>query len=161
HRDRRQSQRRAATEHDGEHAEPEACNEMQVNQEPHELERIEGARVGRRQERRKAQAQHGAEAERGQRDREDAADEAAAEARVVAERAVGYPHAIPRSATAPPGRDERGPGSPRGRSPFARSTWGAMSGPPTSLVARLEQAGRALAAADAHGHHAVARLAAE
>src|SRR5215469_13127322 len=42
--------------------------------------------------------------------------------------------ADPRSATAPPGAPERWPGSPRGRSPFARSMWGAMSGPPTSIV---------------------------
>src|SRR5205814_9668559 len=38
-----------------------------------------------------------------------------------------------RPGTALPGRDERWPGSPRGRSPFARSKLGAMSGPPTSM----------------------------
>src|SRR2546426_11710018 len=36
-----------------------------------------------------------------------------------------------------------------------------MSGPPITLVARLEEPGRALPAADAHRHHAVARLAAQ
>src|SRR5207245_11124708 len=85
----------------------EAGDEVRVDEEADEIERVERARVRRGEERRKAQAQHAAEAERGQRDAEDAADEAAAEARVVAERALGWlAVGIRRAVTAAPGRPE-------------------------------------------------------